>query len=1174
MRKPLVALLAVLGLCHALAAQQMDGDRFHNLTMGFTTPHQDWAEKLPQGKLKALYVVSLSQARAVVEAAQRADVTLDAVTTNLRFRGLGITADSDAYYGILYNGTSDTAKAQELLNKLATPYEVIAVSGPEMRAIPARCLLRMLQQVKRGSGLVLFGVHGATERLRKILTKKTMLPDARREILSLAGGPTRKALGLTAYRFGKGRIVVAGCKLYASPHDYRSPRWWADHENAQVLLVRTLLWAAGRQPTVRIACPPLEADAVLMQQVEQVPLSVTTDKTGQLALRLRDEFNKVVHTTHLAFSGSQIVQYALPKLPGGRYYLDVMAKVGDVTGNFGYYAFRMDSPVKAELVNPDDAVKGFSPIRATLKLNRPLPGGTARLSLIDSPYERVWYRRRIKLAPGVATPIEVTGYHMPTLAAFLRVDVMQGDEVLCAADTTYYFPVYNQKLPTYAEIFWEYNPGGPDRLRSMAECDVMGYCGVCNRIDDDRPPVQHYMLLNQRLMAHMTCPGMRKTGKNGAFLFSALGGHYKRTLADKDEKHLEATTSYSLGNPGSAKVDRLLVQADCRNKDLSRYPLAVYGMGNEVRTPYKSGFAPDDNKAFAAMLKARYGTIAKLNAEWGRRYASFEKVPHLKMPDALRDKRFPEWLAHRRFVNLTVLTRVRNIVAELRRHDPNARPGCDGVWTRNPGFNMEDVLAIQEIGFWGLYNRLTDAEVLRSLRPDIEIGHYWGWILPNHTYPEAPWFNLLVGTAKHSSWFISGATVGGTQLSADYRPYRPDTTAQMEKLRTGLAQLLITTPLKLDGMAIWENYACNVACQLGDPRYIQTTDSSLPLIALGYQKGINFDFVAWRGMAKKLAKYKVLFLCGASAISEYQRQQMLTYVKNGGTIVADLSPGVMNDSYGPVPGGRLPELFGRFPDNVPAPVLGPVKVNTKLNGRAIKLVSEAPVTPGIAPFTVRRYGKGHAVLLNFPLANAKLSAKGDTFDRFMLDLLAACGVAPTVKVTGLPDESIVRVRQGRGFHLMGLMNRRLAVGGRDGGAVTVTFPKAGTIYEPGKGRVARGRTVTCTFAPPFKLFAIFPTPQQPPTLRLSSTTARPGTPITLDLSPFAPGRVLLVQIRDAGGHLIRPRSEAVVHEVFEVDPRQKTRPIYFAYNAPKGTYKLTLTAVVTGLASQASIDLK
>ncbi len=598
-------------------------------------------------------------------------------------------------------------------------------------------------------------------------------------------------------------------------------------------------------------------------------------------------------------------------------------------------------------------------------------------------------------------------------------------------------------------------------------------------------------------------------------------------------------------------------------------------MGNEVQVRYDGGFSPPDEIAFRAMLEKEYGDIETLNAAWGRKYDSFEAVPHLRLAEAVAKGLYPEWLAHRRFVNNMNTARARTIAAAYREVDPHARPGCDGTWTWSQGFNMEDILALEDIRYWGSYSRLPDVEVLRSLRPDIYLSSIYGWILPLEAYPELPWFYLLIGASSDADWFIAGpGNVGGCELSADYRPFLSNMAEEMAKLRAGPAQLLITTPLKPDGLAIWENYNCSVANQLGNPRYLQTTETSVPLVNFAHQQGLNFEFVTWRNMGDRLPKSKVLFLCGASSISQQQREHLLRYVQNGGVIVADCNPGVLNDSYGVVPGGMLPELFGEFPAQLEEPVLSPVTVDAELRGRRLKLTSEAPMTPGLPACTVRQYGKGQAVLLNFTLGAAYLNTSAQEFSQFVTDLLAACGITPSIKTEGLPPGSILRVRQGRGFDLVGVLDRKLAKAGKDGGEMTLTFPEAGYIYEVGKGFVAQGDTVKSKLAPPFRLFTRFSTEQKPPALRLSATSAKAGDAVELDLTVFAPGQVLLLQVRDPQRQLIWKRSESVTHEVLEVDPQETARRIHFPYNGALGQYTVTLTDAATGLSSRRTVEIK
>ncbi len=1118
-------IVVMLCLTGVLSAQtQMDGSRANELTTDFVTPHLEWVESLEGGKLRALFVVSLSRARLVIEIAQRMPLDYAAVTTALRTYDLAIT-DHPAYDN-LYTGTSRAAKTQELLDKLESEYEVVVIAGVDLGQLPARVKLRILERVQAGAGLVLYDVRG-TESLQAIFAHPAPAGEAAIQALAPADPSLR------AYSFGAGRIVTAA-RMNVAPFHYDGPAWWARFENANVLTMRTLLWAGGRNLVAE--APELEGT------------SARRKANGRL--RLRDSWNAV-----LTENADPVLE--LPPLPTGTYYLDL------VDGSEpGVFTFQVDSGHTAEVTITDDAIDGFSPIRPTLLLNAPVQNGRATVSLIDMPYQRIWYQREILLGDGLEFPLAIEEYHMPTLAATVRVDVHTGETPVASASTIVYFPWYQQHAPLYADTLWEYNPGGVDRIRAIAEYDVMGYSGLLNRIDGDRPSVQTYMHLNLRHGAHNFGFALGNTG---------IG----ENLTDEEQESIAlAKEDFSIGNPHTEPAIRATVRSMIRHKSLDRYPLAFYGLGNETKLPYTNGFTEADTRFLREMLRDRYGDIATLNAAWGRTYASFDEVPNMPMEEARVNGMYPEYMAHRRLIDETVRRRIEIISDEVARIDPHAHMGCDGTWSlSNDGINMEEILANPRVNHWEQYSRLPRAEVLRSLRPDAG-GFLWGWIMANDSYPEAPWFNLLIGCGNHANWFLSGCSIGGMQLSADYRPWRPRMVDELEKLRTGVAQLLNTTPLRGDGLAIWESYTSNVAGLLGDPRLPRSTDTSMPLIDYCYQHGLTFDFVARRGMAEKLAGYRVLVLPGSTAIADDEAAAMLAFVRNGGTLIADLNPGILNDSFGLLAQNRLHELFGRL-NSEATPVRAPLSIDTQLNGRHLRLRADAVgQVPGIAPLRVTTYGSGEAILLNFTLGSARESTDAESFATFVGELLAACDVAPHITFTDLPADSIARVRQGDGFSLIGVTHRRLASAGENGDTdIRLNLPENGYVYAVGEGFVASADAITFQLSPPFRLFSVFAGEQSAPPLRLSTTEVTPGMPVRLDLRGLPVGRVLLLQLRDAEGNLVRPRREAVQHEVFLVGD-SPDHLVHFPYTTRPGDYQLTLTDVVTGLATSANLVVR
>ena len=312
-----------------------------------------------------------------------------------------------------------------------------------------------------------------------------------------------------------------------------------------------------------------------------------------------------------------------------------------------------------------------------------------------------------------------------------------------------------------------------------------------------------------------------------------------------------------------------------------------------------------------------------------------------------------------------------------------------------------------------------------------------------------------------------------------------------------------------------------------------------------------------------LRRYKTLLLAGVSAISKTDAEIIVQFTKDGGTVVADLNPGIFNEHLGPHATNPLAELFG---DLKPAAITtGNPYEGVNVNGAA-----------GIAPMTERQVGKGRAILMNFTLAGmaSALSTPGK-FDAFMDRLADKLKLRPQLKFSGLPGGSIIRLSHGDGFNMVAFANNAMSEAGKGEGEVTVTFPKSGHIYEVAKGFVKQGDTVTHRVRPAVQVFHLLRAGAgRPGDQAFKRHTATPGVPLQLDLFPFAKGRVLNLQLLDAKGGNPRPRNEISVHERIMVDGEREFSPIHFAYTDPKGEYTLRLMDVATGLVSTRKITLK
>ncbi len=1163
-----------------LFAQKMNGAKFNELTKEFETPHLEWAEPLKGGELKALFIISLHNARHVVELAQRMDMSLDAITLGLRDNDwfFGITTDDDTHYGNTYTGTGETAKNQELLQKLDLPYETVLLEHVDFNKVSNEGKFKLFSKVKGGMGIVLENCRNIPVGLLKEAVPNNVMEGVGETRIDAGTYDTyqgdlklRKTETPKSYLFGKGKVVVYQSPgLVHAPFAYQSPRWWMLYENAQVKLMRSLLWTAGRLPekTASVRC---EGDTLRI-----------SGTTGEVQLRLRNEFNEVLKNEKIQTTGETV--WKIPELPAGEYYCDVIVYENGKVADVSYSTFVKERKAEVKFMVENDSVKGFETLKGALHTDRPLKNGSMKITLSDSPNERIWYQATEKIPEGVREfPVSVANYYMPNLAAFLKVELFENRVPFAVVDKAFFFPEYlAAKMPIYHDSQYEYNPLGIDRLRAMAESENMGFGSMHNRFDGSRPDTRQYLLQNIRPGGSLMLLDIRRKNPENALVAGTFWGDLSGKLPNIEKAGLLKETDIQLlknprltpGEESGKRLAWLYVEEYFRNKSLEKYPLFFYGIGNEVASNYHFGFSREDDAAYVELLKNRYGSIANLNREWNRTYRDFTEVPHLQLEDAMQKKLYPEYLAQVNYVNKTVEMFGAHLAKEIRNRAPHAKIGCDGVWTNNnDGFNMEELFQHPEINTWAPYTRLPQIEMVRSMRPDMKPFCVWGWVVGENALPEAPWFNLLISPLSEATWFISGPYVLGAKTTADYRPWRKRFQEEMQWLREGPAQLLNLTPMVSDGIAIWENYTSTRAPLLGDSRFKPPTDSSLELIALTYRLGLNFDYIV-KATLPWLQHEKVLFLCSASALGEDVAAELRKYVEAGGIVIADLNPGMMNESFGMGDKCTLSSLFGDFdPQKVEAPKYAPLKINTVFNGKELVLNTEAMQTPGLTPFSVKKLGKGYAVLLNFTLSTAKMNCQDGTYESFMRDLLAACGVRPALKTTGLPASSVTRIRKGNGFDLIGFTNREMASNGVDGGEVTVTLPQEGYVYEVGKGAIGKKQEFKFKFAPVFKLFAVFQQEQKTPDFKLSAEVATPGIPLQLDLTTFPTGRVYLLQIRNQKGEMIRFRNEAVTHEVICIDGKTKNFPVCFSFSDSKGQYTLTLTDIATGLKSEKIVQL-
>jgi len=957
---------------------------------------------------------------------------------------------------------------------------------------------------------------------------------------------------------GKGRVGTIGYETRQSPGLSLTPylpyshSWQAEYESMMAFVARCAWWTAkGDAPAAYVGEELRSAPSV---EYGSASFPVRVDDDAKATARIRNVDNRVLAEVEIRDG-----KLTLPALPAGSYYCDILLEKDGKNAAFGWYTFRVASPVGKLVLSAPEVVDDRQNFSGSLELEKSYPGPlTAVVELLDSPYNRIWFRNTVQLPAGERKlDWKIGGYHLPTLAGYVRIKLLAGPSEIAWAEQTVFFPDY--RIGGYLQMGWDILPESTGALYAPQLVDRFGWNLGLSHPSAEGANARVTALLNQRFVPYLVRVGLKKSDTGSIeqyswfFLPPALKDEPKKLGGDQNFYRPEVQKLWAEG-------------VAHRIKNLPKYSPVIYNLGDENFFSAEGAYGPSDEQYFREFVKSKYGSIDALNREWRSAYKSFDEVPHLSLQAAREAGNFAAWFDHRQYSEKMYADLHRFLSAEIKKHDPRAKVGAEGSV---PG-DLEET--IDGLEFWGPYSDPVEDEVLRSFGGDRIRMLWWGGYMSSHggrnQYPLAILGDTLKGTVNGSAWYSTNVIDPSTGFAVDYSPaqYLKNYMPYLDKLRGGMADLLIDTPIKNSDILVYWSHP-SASARLLDERCPNPNDSLNPLIRYFYQRGIGFEFVSGRTL-DRLSQGKVLFLCGASALNEKETAAILDFVKKGGTVIADMNPAILNGYLRPQDANPLREIFGNivFKD-ITAPKLLPVKVDARLGAQTVKFQASKGLTASESEFMkVKRYGKGTAVLLNFGLSAAENTADPSTpLAGFLDSLLRGAGFTPEYKVADSDRSTVVRIRSGNGFELIGA----LVPNDKVGTVLNVQLPGDRYIYECYQGLVGRANVLKMNFADsPYRLYALFPEKQTPPAVTLTAGQAKLGTAAMLDLSKLPAGRVYYVRVFDADKAEQFNRNQVVKSPV-----AGGAVPIPLAYNDMPGAWTVIVMDVATGLETELQLNV-
>ena len=1167
-----------------LLRRRLQPTPFDRMTTEVVTPHIPWARPLPGGPVRALVVAPRWMQRETVELAQRLDMVFETVCFS--------RADSVLDPGWLYLYRSydvygyERKTAATVINDLGAKLEqsrdCLILSSFEPHLIPDASRQRIVAKVREGTGLLLLGeatklVAELGEQARPVEWRPAATPLATLPVL----GPMM-AEGQAvwrAYTVGRGRIVTFGYptggrfgRLCLTPRlafDDRDVLGVYDYYHS--LVASAVLWAARRELPVRVSFPssPNEVVVETSQAVAGADLAVLVDDAARAFRRrtgVRIDLPAGTSTHVLPDVG----------LPTGPRYVNVWITRDDKVLGWGtnHVDLKADAPAIAGLELRRKVLRPGDRLEGTVRLSRPVSGAVVQVEVRDSAGRLV--ARQQTRPSGKAAPFAVTLDRAVTVLHEVCAQLTVGDRVLDQRVHTVSVP--DQRVDDYHWLAWletSNDAVGHHILRQLGEAGV-------DWIDN------YGLHAASRAQTEVYVRNAARHGLRSIPYATRIASHSGvdrvREPCLTDPEHLASWTA------GLTE----------RARGAAPYGPPGYTLGDENFLIHDSTdvcISPTCLAAFRQHLADTYGSLDRLNASWQTELASFvEAVPATLEAVKKEPALWPRWLDHRVFMD-RVFAQTHALGREaIRKADPGARVGWEGVFTLNSwhGYDFYQLCkACDLVQVYATGN--IQMEYLRSFQQPGSISGAWYNTVGNADEASAKrlaWHLLFHGC--NSSWYWMAYNTGPALVFPDLRP-----TPQLKwlresisEIRTGIGKLLLNAERANDGIALhYSQASVHGGTLLGRG----VAEPQWGFARVVEDLGLQYDVRAYAEIASGcLRDYKVLLLPAVTALSSAETRAITAFVRRGGLVIADTVPGILDEHGKLLAEGQLDDLLGIARTGLPEPAGGAIAVADDGSGTELALTAfDATVKAagakawavaggaGTPCVLVNKVEEGWAVLLNTAIEGydaLRVSAKNRAVMQLMARLLALADVRPQGRITA-DDEDVGLCET---VHFADGDIRYVCIVRDD--VITNAAPRKATVHLPCRahvydvrakqslGQTQRVETLLTPAEP--KVFALLPYAVQGVTVEPAADTVKAGTTATLRVTlsvgatELAGRHCVHVEVLSPDG---RPMPYYASNVLTAVSTVQVTVPA--ALNDPPGRWLVRATDVASGRSGQSTFRL-
>jgi len=787
--------------------------------------------------------------------------------------------------------------------------------------------------------------------------------------------------------YGKGRVVALGYVEEGftpkSVDAFEEQLYWDYWEYQYSLLARSLLWASGREIPVRIQSLTANDRELGMSLSSPAGRTVIIEVTG------KNEFGQPLGSSRIEKilnAGETSISIPAASLrgtvgwPGGRQIFNVIIRDSkdNSTLNWGAATFTTAKRAMMSGTKPGvDVYKRGETLSAVLRASGKLSGLQMRMQVSDDLG---------RLVGSTSTPARGERTFTFPLTDFLgKFALVSGelvDERGAIVDQVRAKPVM---IVPDARRIKEYMPlvsfGGTKHYLQDAQMKMVrgaaadtGFTwggAVDNSLNIPRGTFGVYWYDRGPTTPEAMERAIADYQKTGDF--ETLGYLTKKELYKRtgDKKFLQRTPSFN--DPAIRKSLADIVRAAARNK--ARYNMDYYFVGDEGSlTSYADAFdfdwSPHALEEFRSWLKQEYGTLAALNKEWRTTFADWSQVIPYTTEEAKQSRNFAPWADHRTFMEITFARAYQVARDAAVEGDPDAHIAVSGTQATN-AYNgadwsrldrvIDDFLSYDGGNQWDLHRSFA--------KPNSMIGFWTGYGSHGLAVQNAIW-TAAIHNVLHPNifWMYSFLNPDLTYSASAHDMGLAFSSLKFE----GVGKLLMESERRQDGIALYYSMpSIHAASILGYHQRSSDDDDVVPDKARlsfaanrdGWVKtikdlGLQFDFISSEDIAKSsipIEKYKVVILPLAFALSNEEIRNIQDFVSRGGVVIADSSPGLMDQHCAWQSSDAVNQLFG-------VNTVASDKRELKLLGDNVRLpVAEPDLKPSTGAALIK-VGPGHAAI--------------------------------------------------------------------------------------------------------------------------------------------------------------------------------------------------------------------